>query len=287
MVRLVAAGDDPARGRHHLAPLVAAARRHGHGGRGRPRGAPRGRRLHVPGRIRAGRPAAEVAGHRHVDGRRGRGGDRRRQGVLAKLDLAAVRARINSLNQPPRPTPRPTTRRRRTCPRRTRSASGSSCATGGCPAAVDYDPTSPSSSASTSRAPTRRCSPGFPKFLAGRRRRLARVRRPRRRREGRAGHRRRQRLRPRLQGERHRGAGWPVHTASIGLPATGANGYTSDGISTPGLRAGPPRLAAVADLDRDGDPEISVGDIEGNLHVWNSDGSPAPASRCAATPPSR
>ncbi len=69
-------------------------------------------------------------------------------------------------------------------------------------------------------------------------------------------------------------AGWPVHTSPINLPSTGENGYTTGGM--PGTVYGALLTGAplVADLDRNGTPEVSVGDVEGNLHVWTHTGQP-------------
>lgn len=67
-------------------------------------------------------------------------------------------------------------------------------------------------------------------------------------------------------------AGFPVHTAPIALPRTGRNAYTRGVVS--GRVFAPVLLGSplVADLDRDGDIEISVADIEGNLWAWSHTG---------------
>ena len=68
--------------------------------------------------------------------------------------------------------------------------------------------------------------------------------------------------------------GWPVHTSEIALPATGQNGYTSGAVATPVYAPVLIGSPAVGDLDGDGAPEVSVADIEGHLHVWRHDGTP-------------
>jgi hypothetical protein len=68
--------------------------------------------------------------------------------------------------------------------------------------------------------------------------------------------------------------GWPVHTAPIPLPTGGSNGFAQKSLSssvyTPLLLGSP----TVADLDRDGTPEIIVADVSGTMRAWHNDGSP-------------
>jgi hypothetical protein len=68
-------------------------------------------------------------------------------------------------------------------------------------------------------------------------------------------------------------AGWPVHTLPIPLPTTGANAYRRGDIATPVYGAILTGTPAIADLDGDGSPEVSAGDIEGNLYVWTAGGT--------------
>ena len=67
--------------------------------------------------------------------------------------------------------------------------------------------------------------------------------------------------------------GFPVHTDLFPLPASGDNAYTREHVSpavyTPILLGSP----AIADIDNDGDNEISAADTEGRLYVWNHDGT--------------
>ncbi len=58
--------------------------------------------------------------------------------------------------------------------------------------------------------------------------------------------------------------GWPVHTSALPLPK-----QFRGTVYAPVLLGAP----LVADLDGDGRPEVSVADVEGWLHVWESDGS--------------
>jgi hypothetical protein len=67
--------------------------------------------------------------------------------------------------------------------------------------------------------------------------------------------------------------GWPVRTGRIRLPTTGDNGYTTAAELASDVRA--PLLLgspAVADLDGDGKPEVAAADTEGYLYVWHHDG---------------
>ncbi|MGH2830487.1 MAG: hypothetical protein ACRDJM_08375, partial [Actinomycetota bacterium] len=67
--------------------------------------------------------------------------------------------------------------------------------------------------------------------------------------------------------------GFPVHTAPLALPASGVNAYTRGRIRTPVYAPVLLGSPTVADLDADGRAEIAAADIEGNLWVWNADGS--------------
>lgn len=66
--------------------------------------------------------------------------------------------------------------------------------------------------------------------------------------------------------------GWPTHTTRLALPRSGDNAFTKGAVSSkvyaPVLLGSP----AIADLDADGWPEISVADIEGRLWVWDHAG---------------
>ncbi|MFA5890442.1 MAG: S8 family serine peptidase [Actinomycetota bacterium] len=67
--------------------------------------------------------------------------------------------------------------------------------------------------------------------------------------------------------------GFPVRSDLVPLPSTGDNGFTRGEISSqvyePFLLGSP----AIADLDGDGSPEIAVADHSGTVHVWRADGS--------------
>lgn len=63
--------------------------------------------------------------------------------------------------------------------------------------------------------------------------------------------------------------GWPVHTSPIDLPKN--NPIFEQRYAA--LLLGAP---AVADIDQDGWPEVSVADTSGNLHVFGHDGKPKP-----------
>jgi hypothetical protein len=70
--------------------------------------------------------------------------------------------------------------------------------------------------------------------------------------------------------------GWPVHTGRLPLPTTGTNGFTRRNVQAQVFAPTLLGSALVADLDRDGIPEISVADIEGKLHVWTAQGRVVP-----------
>jgi len=69
--------------------------------------------------------------------------------------------------------------------------------------------------------------------------------------------------------------GWPVHTEALPLPKTSPQGFAGGEVHTPvyaPLLLGSP---TIADLDGDGWPEVAVADVEGWLHVWHHDGHAA------------
>ena len=69
--------------------------------------------------------------------------------------------------------------------------------------------------------------------------------------------------------------GWPVHTDPIPLPHSGTNAYTRGQVPATvdaAILLGSP---LVADLDGDGTPEVAVGAIDGKLYVWHSNGTRA------------
>jgi len=68
--------------------------------------------------------------------------------------------------------------------------------------------------------------------------------------------------------------GWPVRTRPIGLPSTGDNAFTRGEMPATVHAAILTGAPLVADLDRDGAPEVGVADVEGDLHVWRHDGQP-------------
>jgi hypothetical protein len=68
--------------------------------------------------------------------------------------------------------------------------------------------------------------------------------------------------------------GWPVHTDRLPLPGSGRNAFTQHVV--PSTVFAPLLLGSptVADLDGDGMPEIAVADVEGAVHAWHHDGTP-------------
>jgi hypothetical protein len=67
-------------------------------------------------------------------------------------------------------------------------------------------------------------------------------------------------------------AGWPVRTRPINLPTTGHNAYTRGDLPKTVHSAMLSGAPLVADLDGDGAPEVGVADIEGDVHMWHHDG---------------
>jgi hypothetical protein len=199
-----------------------------------------------------------------------------RTGVLARLNLPLIRSKINGLNNttpPYTPADDPTSR---DLPEQDafRVRVIVCAGTTPCPANVDYDPRVAIEQRQYFSRADADLLPGFPKFLQG---------------DGAAspafadidGDAKDELVLADGNGFVHaykasgaEAAGWPVHTTRLTLPATGTNGYTSNALS--GTVYAPVLLGSplVADLDRDGDLEVSVGDIEGNLHVWNANGTP-------------
>jgi hypothetical protein len=66
--------------------------------------------------------------------------------------------------------------------------------------------------------------------------------------------------------------GWPVHSDPLPLH-TGGHAFTSGEISDTASRSAILGTVAAADIDRDGSPEVVAGDMQGNLYVWNADGT--------------
>jgi Subtilase family len=66
--------------------------------------------------------------------------------------------------------------------------------------------------------------------------------------------------------------GWPVHGDPLPLH-TGGHAFTSGEVSASASYGAMLASVAVADLDKDGTPEVIAADMEGKLYVWNADGS--------------
>jgi hypothetical protein len=67
-------------------------------------------------------------------------------------------------------------------------------------------------------------------------------------------------------------AGWPVHSDPLPLH-TGGHAFTSGEISSSASYGAILASTAVADIDRDGAPEVVAADFQGKLYVWDSGGS--------------
>ena len=106
-----------------------------------------------------------------------------------------------------------------------------------------------------------------------RRRVLARVRRPRRRQPQRDDLRRLRRLRPRAAPGRLRAAGWPVRgdRPPFVRHHVAARGYASGEVSAD-LGGAILASVAVADMNRDGVPEVYAADLDGQVYGWDADG---------------
>lgn len=71
--------------------------------------------------------------------------------------------------------------------------------------------------------------------------------------------------------------GWPVHTNPYpGIRSDGTNAYTRGDVPSEVFGSILLGSLAVADLDDDGTMEAAIGDLEGNLYVWEHDGSLRP-----------
>jgi hypothetical protein len=66
--------------------------------------------------------------------------------------------------------------------------------------------------------------------------------------------------------------GWPVRGDPLPLHA-GGHAFTSGEVDQNASRSAMLASVAVADLDRDGTPEVIAADMNGRLYVWNADGS--------------
>jgi hypothetical protein len=67
-------------------------------------------------------------------------------------------------------------------------------------------------------------------------------------------------------------AGWPVRSDALPLH-TGGRAFTSGDVPASASHAAILATAAVADLDRDGTPEVIAADMGGKVYVWNADGT--------------
>jgi hypothetical protein len=66
--------------------------------------------------------------------------------------------------------------------------------------------------------------------------------------------------------------GWPVHTDPLPLH-TGGHGFTSNSVDQNASYGALLSSVAVADLDRDGAPEVIGADLEGKVYAWNAGGT--------------
>ncbi len=67
-------------------------------------------------------------------------------------------------------------------------------------------------------------------------------------------------------------AGWPVRSDPLPLH-TGGHAFTSGGVDAGASHGAFLASVAVADLDRDGTPEVIGADMKGKVYAWNADGS--------------
>jgi hypothetical protein len=65
--------------------------------------------------------------------------------------------------------------------------------------------------------------------------------------------------------------GWPVHTDALPLH-TGGRAFTTNQVDQNASYGAVLSSVAVADLDRDGTPEVIATDMGGKVYVWNADG---------------